>query len=224
MSDNATAHSADEYEREVKRTIPLHDMILDEAILVALTAIPSPRRWLDTGAGPGELVRRARHALGEETAFTVADPSAAMLAIARTRNPELDASCFVQAGSAELPELAPFDVITAVQSHHYGDVAAREAAVRRCFDLLVSPGALVVFENVRAESEAGHEMQRHRWAAWQRRQGRDEETVTKHLAREGTAFHPIRPSEHLALLAKVGFHGAELVFRNYAQAGFLAWK
>jgi tRNA (cmo5U34)-methyltransferase len=224
VSDNATPHKADEYEREVRRTIPMHDAMLDEAILVALAAVPQPRRWLDTGAGPGELVRRARHALGERTDFFVADPAAAMLELARAKNPGLDGSHFLLAGSAALPDLAPFDVITAVQCHHYGDRPAREAAVRRCFELLASPGVLVVFENVRADTEVGHRMQRHRWAAWQVREGRDEETVVKHIAREGVAFQPIAPSEHLALFGRVGFDGAELVFRNYAQGGFVAWK
>src|SRR5262249_15011505 len=138
--------------------------------------------------------------------------------------PEIGADRFFAAASADLPDVTPFDVITAVQCHHYGDRAAREAAIRRCFALLASPGVLVVFENVRAETEVGHRMQRHRWAAWQVRQGRDEETVVKHIAREGVAFLPIAPSEHLALFEKVGFDGAELFFRNYAQAGFVAWK
>ncbi len=223
MSDNATAHRSDEYEREVRRTIPLHDEMLDEAILVALAAVPRPRRWLDTGAGPGELVRRAHHAL-PSTAFFVADPAPAMLDLARQKNPDLDATHFLAVGSAELPDLAPLDVITAVQSHHYGDRGARTAAVARCFSLLASPGVLVVFENVRAESDVAHRMQRNRWAAWQVRQGRDESIVVKHIAREGVAFQPIAPSEHLELFRRVGFDGSELVFRNYAQAGFIAWR
>jgi tRNA (cmo5U34)-methyltransferase len=223
LSDNTTPHKAGEYEGEVRRTIPMHDAMLDEAILVALAAVPRPRRWLDTGAGPGELVRRARQPLAG-TDFYVADPAAAMLEVARAKNPELDASRFLAVGSADLPDLEPFDVITAVQCHHYGDRAARAAAVRRCFALLASPGVLVVFENVRAESEAGHRMQRHRWAAWQVRQGREEETVVKHMAREGVAYQPIPPSEHLELFRSTGFDGAELVFRSYAQAGFVAWR
>ena len=220
--DNATAHAASDYEREVVRTIPLHAEIQRTAIEVALAARPSPRRWLDTGAGPGRLVELAA-ARSPGTELWAADPSEAMLAIARTRvAPER----LLHAATEALPDASafggPLDVITAVLCHHYGDVAARERAVARCRELLAPGGALVVFENVRAETELGHRLQRARWAEWQRAQGRDEATIEKHLAREGTAFFPLRVSEHLALLARLGFPTVELVFRAYGQAGFLA--
>ncbi|HSQ63073.1 MAG TPA: class I SAM-dependent methyltransferase [Polyangiaceae bacterium] len=220
--DNATAHSASDYEREVVRTIPLHAEIQRTAIDVALAARPSPRRWLDTGAGPGRLVELAA-ARSPATEFWAADPSEAMLSIARTRvAPER----VLHAASDALPDAStfggPLDVITAVLCHHYGDLAARERAVARCRELLAPGGALVVFENVRAETDLGHRIQRARWADWQRAQGRDEATIEKHLAREGTAFFPIRVTEHLALFARTGFTAVELVFRTYGQAGFLA--
>jgi hypothetical protein len=46
--------------------------------------------------------------------------------------------------------------------------------------------------------------------------------VQAQLAREGTRFFPVRPSEHLTLLSRVGFAPVELVWRAYGQAGFLA--
>lgn len=219
MSDNKTAHAADEYEREVQRTIPFHAEIVAQAIEMGLAAHPDPKRWLDTGAGPGRLVQKLREAANIDC--YLADPSGAMLAIARENNPDLPADHFILAPSESLPDLDPFDVITAVQSHHYG---GREHAVKRCFDLLATNGVFVVFENVHAESDLGHTIQRARWAAWQRAQGRDEETVKHHLAREGTKFFPIRPSEHVDLLVKTGFRVVELFFRAYGQAGFLALK
>ena len=122
-----------------------------------------------------------------------------------------------------LPEIAPFDVITAVQSHHYyADEGGRERALRRCFSLLRPGGALVAFENVRAETDLGHALQRRRWAAFQHSQGRDEATVDFHLARENKKFFPIRVTDHLDLLKKIGFTTVELVWRAHSQAGFLA--
>ncbi len=218
--DNTTAHPASEYEVEVQNTIPFHDEIMRTAIDVALTMRPSPARWLDTGAGPGKLVENAR-ALAPKTEFVVADPSAAMLSIARARLADLPGERFVQTGSDELPEIGPFDVITAVQCHHYGDMAARERAVARCRHLLAPGGVLVVFENVRAETDAGHAIQRARWAAWMKRAGRDDAAIERQLAREGTAFFPIRPSEHASLLAR-HFDTVEMVWRAYGQAGFVA--
>jgi tRNA (cmo5U34)-methyltransferase len=219
--DNTTAYAAVDYEREVERTIPLHAQILAQAIEVALAARPSPSRWLDTGCGPGRLVQMARrHCLAE---FTLADPSPAMLAIATARHPELPAERFLNVPES-LPNMVPVDVITALLCHHYGDEAGRERSVRRCFETLAPGGVLVTFENVRAETEAGHALQRERWARWQREQGRDEEDVRAQLAREGTKFFPIRVSQHLALLARAGFSVVELIWRNHGQAGLCCLK
>jgi tRNA (cmo5U34)-methyltransferase len=215
--DNATAHKASDYEAEVVRTIPFHDEILRTAVDVVLAVKPTPRRWLDTGCGPGKLMWMARE-VSPDTDVWLADPSEAMLALARERNPHVPADRFVAKRSEDLPDQAAlggrFDAITAIQCHHYGDEAARQRALERCKALLAPDGVLV-----RAETEAGHAIQRRRWAAWQRRQGRDEADVKKQLDREGTAMFPIRVSEHLALLARLGFD-AELVWRAYGQAGF----
>lgn len=222
MSDNKSAHKAADYETEVRRTIPFHGELLKLAVEAALGVHATPARWLDTGAGPGILVEQAR-ATCAGTEFWIADPSEAMRALAVARL-ALPGERVLACGSADLPDVGPFDVITAVQCHHYGDMAAREHAVARCRELLVPGGALVVFENVRAESERGQVLQRARWAAWQRSQGRDEETVKAHLAREGTQFFPIRVSQHLGLFAHLGFETVELIWRAYGQAGFLAIK
>ncbi|MEP7122633.1 MAG: class I SAM-dependent methyltransferase [Byssovorax sp.] len=221
-TDNTSAHASDDYASEVKKTIPCHAQMIDLAIEVGFAAVPGATRWLDTGCGPGALVAEARR-FAPDLAFVLADPSAAMLALARAKNPQIPAENFLQAPSDALPELPRFDVITAVQSHHYyADPSGRERALLRCFNLLRPGGALLVFENVRAETELGHALQRRRWAAFQHAQGREQATVDLHLAREGTKFFPLRESEHLALLTRVGFTTVETIWRAHAQAGFLA--
>jgi len=213
LADNTTPHKADDYSREVQKTIPFHAEILAQAIDVGLSVRPDARTWLDTGCGPGTLGEMLL-ARAPAIELTIADPSEAMLALAK--HPEK-----ILSKTQDLSGIGPFDVITAVQCHHYG---GRERAVTRCHDLLVSGGVLVVFENVRAETDEGHAIQRKRWAAWQRSVGRSDEEVAQHLAREGTKFFPIRPSEHLDLLRKTGFRVVELFFRAYGQAGFYAVK
>jgi SAM-dependent methyltransferase len=217
--DNTTAHKAEEYEAEVQKTIPFHGEILKTAIDVVLAAKPEVKRWLDTGCGPGKLVALAREKTRAE--FVLADPSEAMLAIAKARHPELVAW---NRASADLPDGEAFDAITAVQCHHYADAATRMKSVERCRDRLASGGVLVVFENVRAETDAGHSIQRKRWMDYQRGQGRDEATIEKFVAREGTAYFPIRVSEHLELFARLGFANVEIVWRAYGQAGFFAQR
>jgi len=220
MSDNTTAHKADEYEAEVHKTIPFHDEILRTAIDVVLASKPDLKRWLDTGCGPGKLVELARER-APRVDYALADPSAAMVAIAKARHPGIEAwTC----GSADLPDAEPFDAITAVLCHHYLDAETRLKSVERCRDRLAPGGVLVVFENVRAETDAGHALQRKRWGDYQRRMGRDDAGVAAQQAREGTAFFPIRVSEHLELFARLGLANVEIVWRAYGQAGFFAQR
>src|SRR5579864_1430186 len=117
--DNTTPHAAADYEREITRTVPFHAEILAQAIEATLVARPSPGRWLDTGCGPGKLAELARARCGAK--FTLADPSREMLDIARAKHGDMPAERFLHVASHELPDVAPFDAITAVQCHHYCD-------------------------------------------------------------------------------------------------------
>ena len=221
-NDNATAHAAEDYASEVKKTIPCHAQMIDLAIEIGFAAVPGATSWLDTGCGPGTLVAEARR-FAPDVAFFLADPSPAMLALARAKNPEIPAENFLPYPSHALLDVGMFDVITAVQSHHYyAEPSGRERALLRCLALLRPGGALLVFENVRAETDLGHALQRRRWTAFQHSQGRDQATVDAHLARENTKFFPLRVSEHLALLERVGFPTVETIWRAHSQAGFLA--
>ena len=220
--DNTTPHAASDYEREITRTIPFHSEILAQAIEATLVAHPSPGRWLDTGCGPGKLVELARARCRAE--FTLADPSREMLDLARAKHGDMPPDRFLHVASQELPDAAPFDAITAVQCHHYSDRAGRECAVSRCFELLGPRGVFVAFENVRAETDAGQVMARERWGNWLRGQGHDEKEVRTFLARENTKYFPIRVSEHLELLSRVGFSVVELLWRSFAQAGFVCLR
>jgi hypothetical protein len=43
-TDNATAHAADDYEHEVKKTIPFHATMIDLAIEIGFAAVPAAAR------------------------------------------------------------------------------------------------------------------------------------------------------------------------------------
>lgn len=221
FSDNPTPHVAFRYSAEVRRTLPHYELLVSQVVDVALTWTPTARRWLDTGTGTGYCVSLARERLplGD---FYVADPSTAMLEVARSNLPWLASDRFLLAASRDLPVMPAFDVVTAVQCHHYGSVTQRLAALERCRDLLRPDGVIVVSENVRAETTHGHDRARGRWHRWLLGAGRSTEEAHAQLQREGEQFFPIRPSEHLALFEQAGLRDAELVFRNYSQAIFAA--
>ncbi len=220
MPDHPLPLVASEFEQNVRRIIPFHEVIHQQVIEIALAVHPQPRSWLDTGCGPGHLAAQARQ-LTPGTSFTLADPAADMLALARQRLPDLPADHFIQATSEVLPD-GSFDVVSAILCHHYGDARSRRQSVRRCKELLAPGGVFLTVENVRADTPVGQILQRSRWGDWQRRQGRSEADVTAHLAREGTIFHPISVSELVHLLTDVGFRTVEVFWRSYAQAGVFA--
>jgi tRNA (cmo5U34)-methyltransferase len=223
IRDNSTPHRAADYTVEVRKTIPDYEHLVLSVVDTAITHVPSPRRWLDTGTGTGYVFELANRRV-THCHFVLADPSVPMLAEATRRVGSQKDVSLLCAATAMLQQLEHFDVITAVQCHHYGTHVERRASVRRCFELLNSGGVYVTSENVRAETANGHDALRRRWFDWLLSQGRTQEQAQAQLAREGTQYFPIRPTEYVALLQDVGFTDVELVFRNYGQAVFVGRK
>ena len=224
MSDNSTSHPASRYDVEVRRTIPYYDAIQDE-FLALIESLPCPpRTWLDTGCGTGTLVARALQAF-PTTHFVVADPSPAMLAQARTRLDPGRVTLLDPGPTGSLPrEHAPFDLVTAIQCHHYLDDGGRRDAVAACFDLLKPGGLFITSENIRPFTERGLSIGKRYWARFQEQAGRTPPDVAAHLARFDREFFPLTITEHLDLLRGAGFVAVELFWASYLQAAFYAVK
>lgn len=60
---------------------------------------------------------------------------------------------FIKAASHELVHDSEYDVITAVQSHHYYRPDERARAVSNCYRALRNGGIYITFENIRMSSE-----------------------------------------------------------------------
>ena len=83
-NDNATPHSAAEYDEVVRRTIPYYDLLHEETLDLVETLRPEPRVWLDTGCGTGSLAKRILERF-PDCRLILADPSEKMLAQAHAR-------------------------------------------------------------------------------------------------------------------------------------------
>lgn len=220
-NDNTTPHRAEEYDLKVRQTIPLYDSLHRETIDLVRTLRPNAALWLDTGCGTGHLAGLAVPAF-PRCSFLLADPSEAMLAIARSKLAEhwhrvhiLDPA---DTAAVRL-DRAP-DVITAIQAHHYLDRKGRERATARCYELLGEGGLYVTFENTSPETGEGIRLGLERRKRFLVDSGRSMAEAEAHAKRFGTEYFPITVSEHVSLLKQTGFRTVELFWLSYMQAGF----
>ena len=228
IRDNATPHNASEYDEEAFKTIPFYRQFHAETIDLVRTIVPDVSTWLDAGCGTGYLAEQALPLL-PGVRFLLADPSPAMLDRAHKRLGAFTADrvLFLDAmGTEDLlghVQETP-QVITAIQSHHYGGEEMRKAATSVCFRLLQTGGMYVTFENIRPDTSRGTQVGLDRWCCFQRNSGRSVEVVEEHRGRFGKNYFPITPAEHLQLLRATGFAVVEMFWLSYMQAGFYAVK
>jgi tRNA (cmo5U34)-methyltransferase len=223
MGDNKTSSPAAQYDAHIFGVNPNYHLFHEDTLDLVKTVNLAPVRWLDTGCGTGTLVARAA-GLFPETAFTLADPSRAMLDIAVGKLAGIRAE-FLLKGTLELDVPgSSFDVITAIQSHHYFNKDERIAATQNCFRMLRVGGVYVTFENIRPFSETGVRIGLQRWSSYQLGCGRSPDEVEKHMSRFGVEYFPITVQQHLDLLRGTGFTVAEILFMGMMQAGFYAIK
>ena len=117
-----------------------------------------------------------------------------------------------------------FDVVTAVQSHHYLQPEERKDAVGKCYRALRKNGVFITFENIRMTTEESDAIALSRWAQFLADHGNSEEDVQMHLNRRGIEVFPITIEEHIRLLRECGFRSVDLLWTSYLQAGFWAVK
>jgi tRNA (cmo5U34)-methyltransferase len=216
------------YDSEIRAILPHYDSFHQETINLIRSALPEPETWLDTGCGTGALVERALKQF-PRTRFFLADPSVEMLEKAKRKLSGSDRVTFLKPACTQ--DLTPectgrgsFEVITAIQSHHYLSKDERARATRECRGLLKEGGIFVTFENARPLTETGTEIGKLRWKRHQLDSGREPQTVETHLERFGRVFFPLTVEKHLSILRAAGFDVVELLWYSCMQAGFYCVK
>jgi tRNA (cmo5U34)-methyltransferase len=223
-SDNTTPHTAETYDQQVRRTIPYYDCFHDETLNIIKASGITPATWLDTGCGTGTLAQKAIVQY-PETHFLLADPSPLMLQVAKQKLQSHTNVGFIEAPTENLTDIATrFDIVTAIQSHHYSTEEGREQATQVCYNLLNPNGIYVTFENTRPFTTQGTAINLENWKNWQIRSGKTQAAAEAHIKRFGVEYYPITVEEHLALLRKTGFSVVELLWYSYMQAGFCCIK
>lgn len=226
--DNSTPHQARDYDIQVRQTIPCYDVIQNQVLCLVRNLKASPAMWLDTGCGTGNMVLSAINVF-PLTQFVLSDPSPDMLGICRSKlvGPEAERVSFLPAGPTQSlvwEESEPFEVITAIQAHHYLNPTGRIDATRRCYELLADGGLYISFENIRPLTERGASIALNMVQEFQLSAGKPPKDVEQHRARFDQEYFPITVEEHLQNLRLSGFTTVDMLWYSYMQAGFYAIK
>lgn len=223
--DNTTPHNSSVYDRQIRMTIPHYDDIHTEILNFIRVQQPCPATWLDTGCGTGSFVRRALE-IFPRTEFSIADPSEGMLKQASETLSGCRCLVAGNCGTADLLAVSGrrFDVITAIQCHHYLSREERTGAVRTCFSLLNEGGFFVTSENIRSFSPEGITRSLATWSAFQRYAGRSADEVRDHLERFDREYFPINVTEHLQCFRDAGFSVTEILWISGLQGVFWCRK
>jgi tRNA (cmo5U34)-methyltransferase len=221
--DIVTPVKVSAYDENVRGVIPFYDELHEQAISVIRAHFKDRKiSLLDTGCGTGTFALKALDRLDIQR-LALCDPSENMLSDARTKLAGRKCE-FFGFGSQDMQFENEFDVVTAIQSHHYFDRQTREKAVVNCFKALKKGGIFIYFENTAPLTETGKEILLRRLGEYQLSAGRTPGEVDSHLARYGVEYFPINIKEHLQMLENTGFAACELFWHSFMQSGFYAVK
>jgi tRNA (cmo5U34)-methyltransferase len=228
-SDNTTPHSAVEYDKSVRQTIPYYEIIQSETVDLVRTIKPEVNCWLDTGCGTGYLVEIALPHF-PQTIFILTDPSELMLKQAMNRFKGMQEKRVRYLSPTPSESLNTYkdqihpQIITAVLSHHYLQKPQRYQATQVCYQLLDRDGVFITVENIAPVTQRGISLGLDRWKRFQIEHGRSKSVAEEHTRRFNSAYFPISVEEHLNLLREIGFKSIDLFWMSYMQAGFYAIK
>jgi tRNA (cmo5U34)-methyltransferase len=223
--DNKSAHNAAQYDVQVVKTIPYYNELHYETLNIVRAAGIEPAIWLDTGCGTGTFVKKAFEKY-PGAFFILADPSQEMMDESKKKLNGIRGSFrfLPPVATQDLRINDKCDVITAIQSHHYGDAAQRVLAVKTAFNMLNKNGIFVTTENIMPFSFEGTAIGKANWKSFQVKNGKTVGEADKHISRFGKDYFPINIEEHLKLYRETGFKAVEMFWYSYMQAGFYCIK
>lgn len=223
MNDNSTPMTAKEYDSKINQTIPYFSEFYTQTIDVVEQCGYDETHWLDLGCGTGAFEELALKRF-PEARFVLVDPSDKMLGQAKMKLRDYDHIEYILGKSADISFEDEFEVVTAIQSHHYMHAEERQRAVANVFRALKKDGIFVCFENVIPEDAALKERELLRWGRYQQRCGKTAEEARAHNARCGVNYFPLTVGQHIELLREAGFRAVHVFWISYMQMGVYAIK
>ncbi len=222
LNDNTTPIAAKSYDSEISKTIPYYREFYNQTFDVIEQYKSGKIKWLDLGCGTGALEEIAFQRFSD-VQFTLVDPSEKMLEQAKNKLDDSSIQYFCTS-SASIGFKDRFDVVTAIQAHHYMHEEERRKATECVYNSLVNGGIYITFENVIPEDEELKKSELLRWGRYQQRHGKTEEEAREHNARCGVNYFPLTVDQHIRLLKEIGFAKVHMFWYSYMQMGIYAIK
>ncbi|MBQ6041741.1 MAG: class I SAM-dependent methyltransferase [Oscillospiraceae bacterium] len=217
-NESYSVFSAADYEAGIRQTYPFFDEFHRQILETVRVHYTEPVSWLDLGSGTGTLAARAFRTLPVRCMYCC-EPSAELLETARKRL-NAEQTVFLNQDFAELQLSERFDIITAVQVFHFLKPEEKVRAIRRCRDMLTANGMFFTFENIAKNSQEGEAVSMQLWREYQKRMGKTDDMLARHLARYRSSCYPMTIQEHLTMLQRCGFEQPEVLWVSGQQAGF----
>ena len=215
---------AKEYDLNVERTVPFYSEYYRQTIDLVQSLPAKGGKWLDTGCGTGAFVSLALKTF-HTFEFVLCDPSEAMIEESKRKlHGANGVADIILCGSHHMRFQREFDIITAIQCHHYMRHDDRIAATKNCLDALKDDGVFIFFENFAPHDEYAKKTVLDRWGRYQKAHGKSDEEVADHISRYGKNYFPLTIEEHYALLRDTGFSHWGIFWLSYMQAGLYAVK
>ncbi|MDD6070798.1 MAG: class I SAM-dependent methyltransferase, partial [Clostridiales bacterium] len=203
-------------------TIPYYSEFYDQTLDVIEQCDYKELYWLDLGCGTGSLEKLAFQRFTNPK-FVLVDPSEKMLEIAKEKLQDQSIQ-YLCGNSVSIDFDSSFDVVTAIQSHHYMHEDERKKATENVYKALKKGGIYISFENVVPEDTDIKEMELLRWGRYQQRHGKTQAEAKAHNARCGVNYFPLTVSGYLQLLKQTGFQHVHVFWYSYMQMGIYGIK
>lgn len=222
MKQNSTPFDVAEYDKQIKKTLPFYEEMVQQIVDIVRLLDLQSLRWLDVGCGTGKMVRTALDNFDIQKMVCI-DVEKEMLERAGIlcNHEKVE---FLQCDVRELPYQELFNIVTAIQLNHYFKKDERIAAIKKCYDALEENGIYISFENFAPDSEEGTRLYLERWKEFQIANGKTRKEAELHIKRYGQSYFPISISESIEFLKDCGFRVVEILWVSYMQVGILARK
>lgn len=215
---------AGDYEQRIRTLVPGYDTLHALTAAMLRAQVPDAARVLCVGAGTGEEIARLASA-GPLWRFVGVDPSADMLARARTRLGEggvLDRVELMVGQVETMPPAPPFDAATLILVLHFVKGDDARAALLGAIAARLRPGAPLLLASLYREGNAGATLDA--WKTLQVLSGLPREAVEQRMAPRLAETQPIDDVALAGLLDTAGFGPPTRYFQGLVMAAWVAWR